>query len=61
MRRHTLIGERIIAAAPSLGRAAKLVRASHEAFDGSGYPDQLAGAEIPWGHASSRSATRSTR
>ena len=49
MRRHTLIGERILAAAPALGRAARLVRASHEAFDGSGYPDGLAGADIPLG------------
>jgi diguanylate cyclase (GGDEF)-like protein len=49
MRRHTLIGERIIAAAPALGRAAKLVRSSHEAFDGSGYPDARSGDEIPLG------------
>jgi two-component system cell cycle response regulator len=49
MRRHTVIGERILAAAPALGRAAKLVRASHEAFDGSGYPDALAGSAIPLG------------
>jgi diguanylate cyclase (GGDEF)-like protein len=49
MRNHTLIGERIIAAAPALGRAARLVRSSHEAFDGTGYPDGLAGAEIPLG------------
>ena len=49
MRRHTIIGERIIAAAPALAGAARLVRASHEAFDGSGYPDRLAGAEIPVG------------
>ncbi|HEV7883746.1 MAG TPA: HD domain-containing phosphohydrolase [Solirubrobacteraceae bacterium] len=49
MRRHTLIGERIIAAAPALSRAARLVRSSHEAFDGGGYPDGLAGAEIPLG------------
>jgi diguanylate cyclase (GGDEF)-like protein len=49
MRKHTLIGERIIAAAPALGRAARLVRSSHEAFDGSGYPDGLAGVEIPVG------------
>jgi diguanylate cyclase (GGDEF)-like protein len=49
MRRHTLIGERIIAAAPALSRAARLVRSSHEAFDGSGYPDALAGVEIPLG------------
>jgi diguanylate cyclase (GGDEF)-like protein len=49
MRRHTLIGERIIAAAPALSRAARLVRSSHEAFDGGGYPDALAGVEIPLG------------
>jgi len=49
MRRHTIIGERIIAAAPALAPAARLVRASHEAFDGHGYPDRLADAEIPLG------------
>jgi two-component system cell cycle response regulator len=49
MRGHTLIGERILGAAPSLGPAARLVRSSHEAWDGSGYPDGLAGAEIPLG------------
>ena len=49
MRRHTLIGERILAAAPALGAAARLVRSSHEAWDGSGYPDGLAGVEIPLG------------
>src|SRR6202042_3212643 len=49
MRRHTLIGERIIATAPDLGRAARLVRSSHENYDGSGYPDGLARREIPLG------------
>jgi diguanylate cyclase (GGDEF)-like protein len=49
MRRHTLIGERILAAAPALGGVAALVRSSHEAWDGSGYPDELAGVEIPLG------------
>jgi two-component system, cell cycle response regulator len=49
MRRHTLIGERIIAAAPSLAHTAHLVRASHERFDGAGYPDGLDGADIPLG------------
>ena len=29
--------------------AARLVRSSHERFDGKGYPDQLAGDEIPLG------------
>jgi HD-GYP domain-containing protein (c-di-GMP phosphodiesterase class II) len=47
MRQHTVIGERILGVAPSLARAAELVRASHEHFDGTGYPDGLAGEEIP--------------
>jgi diguanylate cyclase (GGDEF)-like protein len=49
MRRHTLIGERIIAAAPSLLGAAALVRASHEAWNGTGYPDRLERDDIPLG------------
>jgi two-component system cell cycle response regulator len=43
-------GERIIAAAgPSLARIAPLVRSSHERWDGNGYPDGLAGEQIPLG------------
>jgi two-component system, cell cycle response regulator len=49
IRRHTLIGERIVAAAPALTRVAALVRSSHERWDGDGYPDRLAGDEIPLG------------
>jgi HD-GYP domain-containing protein (c-di-GMP phosphodiesterase class II) len=49
MRTHTVIGERIISAAPSLRPVGALVRASHERWDGSGYPDGLAGFEIPLG------------
>jgi diguanylate cyclase (GGDEF)-like protein len=49
MRRHTIIGERILAAAPSLRIVAKLVRSSHERWDGAGYPDRLKGAQIPLG------------
>jgi two-component system, cell cycle response regulator len=49
VRRHTLIGERIIAAAPALRPAADLVRSSHERWDGKGYPDALRGGEIPLG------------
>jgi HD-GYP domain-containing protein (c-di-GMP phosphodiesterase class II) len=47
--RHTLIGERIVGAAPSLAAAARLVRSTHEAWDGSGYPDRLVGQKIPLG------------
>jgi diguanylate cyclase (GGDEF)-like protein len=49
MRQHTIMGERIMAAAPSLAQAAQLVRASHERMDGTGYPDGLAGDDIPLG------------
>ena len=47
IRTHTLIGERIVRAAPSLAPAAELIRSSHERFDGTGYPDGLEAAEIP--------------
>jgi diguanylate cyclase (GGDEF)-like protein len=49
IRRHTLIGERIIGAAPALRRVATIVRSTHENFDGTGYPDRLAAEEIPLG------------
>jgi diguanylate cyclase (GGDEF)-like protein len=49
VRRHPLIGERIILAAPALARVASLVRSSHERWDGAGYPDALAGDRIPLG------------
>jgi len=50
IKQHTLIGERIIAAAglPMEG-IGPLVRSSHERWDGTGYPDGLAGEEIPLG------------
>ena len=49
IKQHTLIGQRILDAAPALGRVAALVRSSHERYDGGGYPDGLAGADIPLG------------
>jgi two-component system, cell cycle response regulator len=47
VRKHTLVGDRILSAAPALSNVAHLVRSSHERFDGTGYPDGLAGEEIP--------------
>jgi two-component system, cell cycle response regulator len=47
MRRHTIIGERILQAAPALERVATIVRSTHERMDGEGYPDRLAGEAIP--------------
>jgi diguanylate cyclase (GGDEF)-like protein len=49
MRKHPLIGERVLAAAPALRGVAKTVRSTHERWDGSGYPDGLSGEEIPLG------------
>jgi diguanylate cyclase (GGDEF)-like protein len=49
IRRHTVIGERIIGGAPALIKVGALVRSSHENFDGSGYPDRLKGEAIPLG------------
>jgi two-component system, cell cycle response regulator len=46
---HTVFGERVIATTPALRGVAALVRASHERWDGTGYPDRLAGAAIPLG------------
>ena len=45
--RHTVIGERILSSAPALARVARLVRSTHERLDGLGYPDGLAGEQIP--------------
>jgi len=47
MRTHAEIGARIAASAPSLAHVADLIRAHHERYDGHGYPDGLAGDEIP--------------
>ncbi len=49
VRSHTAEGARIVSAAPGLAAVACLVRSSAEHFDGSGYPDGLAGDAIPLG------------
>ena len=49
MHKHTLVGERIIASAPALVPVARLVRSSHERWDGGGYPDGLEAEQIPVG------------
>jgi diguanylate cyclase (GGDEF)-like protein len=46
MQQHTLIGERILGTAAALRPVAKVVRSTHERYDGKGYPDGLAGEEI---------------
>ena len=49
IRNHTVVGERILASAPAMVPVARLVRSSHERWDGDGYPDRLTGEEIPLG------------
>jgi len=49
MRQHPVIGERILRAIPGMGVIARIVRHEHERWDGGGYPDRIAGAEIPIG------------
>jgi two-component system cell cycle response regulator len=46
---HTLVGERLLAGPLGMDRVARLVRHTHERWDGSGYPDNLAGEAIPLG------------
>jgi diguanylate cyclase (GGDEF)-like protein len=49
VRRHPLVGERIIASAAALVPVARLVRSVGERWDGGGYPDGLAAMQIPLG------------
>ena len=49
MRLHTVVGEQILIAAGLGEPVTQVVRSSHERIDGDGYPDGLAGEEIPLG------------
>jgi HD-GYP domain-containing protein (c-di-GMP phosphodiesterase class II) len=49
VRRHPVLGETILASLAFLGDASRIVRAHHERWDGTGYPDQLAAGGIPLG------------
>jgi GGDEF domain-containing protein len=46
---HTLVGERLLAGPLGMESVARLVRHSHERWDGTGYPHGLAGPSIPLG------------
>jgi diguanylate cyclase (GGDEF)-like protein len=47
MRQHPVVGAQIVSSTPELERLAPAIRAEHERWDGLGYPDGLAGDEIP--------------
>lgn len=47
--KHPVIGENLLLGLPQLRGAAPMIRHHHECFDGSGYPDHLAGDAIPLG------------
>jgi putative nucleotidyltransferase with HDIG domain len=47
MARHPVVGAEIVSGIDFLAEAAAVVRSHHERWDGMGYPDGLAGAEIP--------------
>jgi HD-GYP domain-containing protein (c-di-GMP phosphodiesterase class II) len=47
MCQHTVIGERILRSVPEMIGVARIVRSSHERWDGRGYPDGLRGVQIP--------------
>src|SRR5580700_463665 len=47
MREHPVVGERICAPLKSFRSVLPIIRHHHEKFDGSGYPDGLAGEDIP--------------
>ena len=49
MRKHTRLGAKILEPIPSYASVVPVVLHHHENFDGTGYPDGLAGPEIPLG------------
>jgi HD-GYP domain-containing protein (c-di-GMP phosphodiesterase class II) len=49
VRKHPLEGERICQSLQSLAFALPVIRHHHERFDGAGYPNGLAGGDIPLG------------
>jgi diguanylate cyclase (GGDEF)-like protein len=47
MKQHPVLGYLIVSAIPSLAETLPAIRHHHERWDGRGYPDQLAGEDIP--------------
>jgi len=60
---HPILGQELASFTSNLDKVGETIRSHHECFDGSGYPDQIVGENIPWlarllavavAHASSR-------
>lgn len=49
IKQHTVVGAKMLERIPYFADVHPLVRSSHERWDGAGYPDRLAGSEIPLG------------
>jgi putative two-component system response regulator len=49
VKQHVLVGSQILAPLVHLREVITFVRSHHERWDGSGYPDRLAGEAIPLG------------
>jgi response regulator RpfG family c-di-GMP phosphodiesterase len=45
---HPILGQELAAFGNDLKAVGEIIRAHHEHYDGSGYPDQLVGGNIPW-------------
>jgi response regulator RpfG family c-di-GMP phosphodiesterase len=45
---HPILGQELAGFGGHLDKVGEIIRAHHECFDGSGYPDQLTGPNIPW-------------
>ena len=62
MHRHTIEGEQMLNQVGGLlAEVGRIVRSSHEHYDGSGYPDGLTGDRFRSRRGSSPAATRSAR
>jgi response regulator RpfG family c-di-GMP phosphodiesterase len=48
IQQHPILGEELAGFVHHLAGVGPIIRAHHERFDGTGYPDQLVGEEIPW-------------
>ena len=45
---HPILGQELAVFGDEMNKVGEIIRAHHERFDGSGYPDQLIGSNIPW-------------